>query len=316
MSVQWMSAVYETEVGESIETQASGGSLCGSASRKAVLLALANFADEDGYCWPRVGTVAKMTEISERTVSKAITTLENAGYLEVQPDYEPAGRQTSNVYRIVLADKYPPVSGTPSPRPRSRGEGESGTPSTRTISKNRQKEEVLTTPRRRRVVASEFDSDAEGPALGSNDGTPQQSEDQQPKKKAGKRKVSDDARTESAAKKRDRMERAAINGTTAYGQACRLLLGLEGKGYPSSVNVPAVSRSMRTWMEADGVTLATIEGMVDVFVASPQRYMAADAIPWRGFINARQKLVVDGKRTVAAARPKKRTSRYAQQKGI
>ena len=42
-----------------------------SASQKAVLISLADQANDDGVCWPAVGTIAARTCLSERAVREA-----------------------------------------------------------------------------------------------------------------------------------------------------------------------------------------------------------------------------------------------------
>jgi DNA-binding transcriptional ArsR family regulator len=51
------------------------------AGEKLVLLALADCADDDGVCWPSVGTLARKTGQSQRTVQGALKALERAGHL-------------------------------------------------------------------------------------------------------------------------------------------------------------------------------------------------------------------------------------------
>lgn len=47
----------------------------GSPTRKLVLLALADYADQWGYCWPTQKTLAKVCECTERTVRRAMEDL-------------------------------------------------------------------------------------------------------------------------------------------------------------------------------------------------------------------------------------------------
>lgn len=54
---------------------------CPNATSKLVLLALADKANEDGECWPGMGTVADMAGISARQVSTHLGRLEEAGLL-------------------------------------------------------------------------------------------------------------------------------------------------------------------------------------------------------------------------------------------
>ena len=74
-----------------------------SPAQKAVLISLADQANDDGYCWPSVGTIAKRTCLSERAVQGAIKWLHSAGLLSSDER-----RGTSSVYRITPAAYAPP----------------------------------------------------------------------------------------------------------------------------------------------------------------------------------------------------------------
>jgi hypothetical protein len=68
-----------------------------------VLVCLANFADENGYCWPSVGRVSRYCGMDERTVQRSIHHLIEMGELEVvQAGGMIDGKRVSNVYRIKL----------------------------------------------------------------------------------------------------------------------------------------------------------------------------------------------------------------------
>ena len=66
---------------------------------KLVLLALADFADESGYCWPRVSVLVEMTGLSERAVRTAITALTAAGLLITD---RAVGRGNSSRYVLSI----------------------------------------------------------------------------------------------------------------------------------------------------------------------------------------------------------------------
>lgn len=70
-----------------------------------VLLAIADYANEDGIAWPAVGTLARKTRMSKRNVQRWLKTLERDGELKV---FRNEGRHGSNVYKICLpvADNY------------------------------------------------------------------------------------------------------------------------------------------------------------------------------------------------------------------
>ena len=59
----------------------------GDAGAKAVLVALANFADEDGRCWPGVARLAHMTDQGERTVRRHLAALIEGSFIRREPRY-------------------------------------------------------------------------------------------------------------------------------------------------------------------------------------------------------------------------------------
>ncbi len=95
-----------------------------------VLLALADFADDQGRCWPSMKAVAAKARISERGAQKAIRRLEAAGYIRVITG---GGRHGCNQYAInpepdtVNTDAKPR---TGNPEPHSGGERENTKPRT------------------------------------------------------------------------------------------------------------------------------------------------------------------------------------------
>jgi SOS-response transcriptional repressor LexA len=54
----------------------------GSPARKALLLAIANYADEDGVCWPSRETLAEDSEQSVDSVDRHIKELETSGFIK------------------------------------------------------------------------------------------------------------------------------------------------------------------------------------------------------------------------------------------
>ncbi len=66
---------------------------------RLVLVALADFADDEGYCWPSVKTIAKKARVSERTAQYGIRQLIEIGELAVDPNCGPNG---CNVYRVLM----------------------------------------------------------------------------------------------------------------------------------------------------------------------------------------------------------------------
>lgn len=79
---------------------------------KLVLMALADNADDHGYCWPKLRTIASKCCVSERTVQRTIKELRDSGLLSKNARYDHTGRQVSNGYTLQISgpDKLPPSS--------------------------------------------------------------------------------------------------------------------------------------------------------------------------------------------------------------
>lgn len=71
--------------------------------QKLVLIALADYADENGECYPRHETTAQRTCLSLSTVKRSIKGLAEGGYLTKVHQYRDDGRYRSNRYRLNLA---------------------------------------------------------------------------------------------------------------------------------------------------------------------------------------------------------------------
>jgi hypothetical protein len=66
-------------------------------TQKAVLISLADQANDQGSCWPSIATICVRTCFGERAVRKAVRWLEEQGLLAVG-----LGRKRSNVYTLAL----------------------------------------------------------------------------------------------------------------------------------------------------------------------------------------------------------------------
>ena len=96
-----------------------------ASSAEAVLISLADQANDHGVCWPSVGSVATRTCLSERAVRKAIRDLEEMGHVKSN------GRSgTSSYYTITPAPAAAPARDSapaaPAPTP-APDAGEGGT---------------------------------------------------------------------------------------------------------------------------------------------------------------------------------------------
>ncbi|EMX8720897.1 helix-turn-helix domain-containing protein [Pseudomonas aeruginosa] len=81
-----------------------------SCAQKAVLISLADNANDQGVCWPAVATIAERTCLSERAVRNAIRMLEDSRIVEC---HQRTGRST---YYVLTPAAYAPGSScTPAP---------------------------------------------------------------------------------------------------------------------------------------------------------------------------------------------------------
>ena len=67
-----------------------------------LMLALADFADQNGRCWPSKETLAHRSRVSKRTVDKYIKRLAEDGWLKV----ESMGGRKSNIYYLNIDKIY------------------------------------------------------------------------------------------------------------------------------------------------------------------------------------------------------------------
>ena len=88
---------------------------------KLVLVALANFADDEDLAWPHVETLAGMASVSTRTVQRALKTLEEAGLIERSMGLAAGARgglrRTNSVYRLNVPDDLSRRRGVRTARP-------------------------------------------------------------------------------------------------------------------------------------------------------------------------------------------------------
>jgi len=89
MSIRLMTQVWE-------KSKATGSALL-------VLLALADNANDESYCWPSLNTISKKSRVNKRQVIRIIKDLETMGEIRVQHRYNGINSKT-NIYWIT-----PPV---------------------------------------------------------------------------------------------------------------------------------------------------------------------------------------------------------------
>lgn len=83
----------------------------GNPYAKAILLAIANYMNEDGAAWPGLVTISRDTDISEETVTKRLRWLESIGAIAVfrcwrddsgRRNYDGRGKPTSSEIRFLF----------------------------------------------------------------------------------------------------------------------------------------------------------------------------------------------------------------------
>src|SRR5207245_4400823 len=83
VSIRIMSAVWD-------DASYEGGTLL-------VLLALADWANDEGHCWPSVGAIAKKVRLSTRQVHRILKQFEDEDVIAIERG---GGRSVSNRYRL------------------------------------------------------------------------------------------------------------------------------------------------------------------------------------------------------------------------
>ena len=71
-----------------------------SHREKTVYIYLRDRADASGVCWPGIKTIARDMNLSRSTVKRALTDLEQHGYLKKASRHRPNGSSTSNLYTV------------------------------------------------------------------------------------------------------------------------------------------------------------------------------------------------------------------------
>lgn len=111
MSVRMLSAVWE-------KSRHSGNDLL-------MLLALADFADDDGRSYPSVATLARKCRMTPRNVNLILAELRKSGELQVQQNQ---GFKGTNLYRLNLKNSSPLKDSSPLKNPSATPEGFFPTP--------------------------------------------------------------------------------------------------------------------------------------------------------------------------------------------
>lgn len=76
-----------------------------SGNDKVVLLALADFSDDCGTCWPSIGKIAEKAFVSDRTVVRIMQGLIKDGYVFSISRNDKNGRQVANKYGLNMGER-------------------------------------------------------------------------------------------------------------------------------------------------------------------------------------------------------------------
>nr|DAR16481.1 MAG TPA: helix-turn-helix domain protein [Caudoviricetes sp.] len=87
MSIRIMSQVWNMEIEDS--------------TTKLTLMALADFSDDEGYCYPSYEVLAKKISKSKRTAIRAVEKLTELGFLQKEKRELKDGTSSANLYKIL-----------------------------------------------------------------------------------------------------------------------------------------------------------------------------------------------------------------------
>lgn len=72
------------------------------AADKSVYMALCLYADnKTSECWPSRESLMKKAGVSDRTLRNSLQTLEETGYIKIEPRFSEDGRRLSNLYILL-----------------------------------------------------------------------------------------------------------------------------------------------------------------------------------------------------------------------
>src|SRR4051794_958033 len=75
-----------------------------AGNEKVVLLALADWARDDGLCWPGQEAIARKARVSDRTVRDILSRLEGRGMITREKRGDPAGGRKPDLIRLTLPE--------------------------------------------------------------------------------------------------------------------------------------------------------------------------------------------------------------------
>lgn len=71
-----------------------------AGNSKLVMLCLADYANDEGLCWPSIGSIERKCSVSRSTVKAQLKKLENEGFLSIQRRRKEDGDNENNLYYI------------------------------------------------------------------------------------------------------------------------------------------------------------------------------------------------------------------------
>jgi hypothetical protein len=80
-----------------------------SNSQFRTLAALGMFGDKDGWCFPKLSTLAALLHKSKQAVSKDLQMLCELGYVDIKKQFRPDGSQQHNLYRLLFDTHQPDI---------------------------------------------------------------------------------------------------------------------------------------------------------------------------------------------------------------
>lgn len=88
MSIRLMSLIFEKEKST-------------TGSKRLVLLAIADNANDEGVCWPAITTIARKANISRAYAKQLVHELRDDGYIQITRRPRKDNRDETNLYRIM-----------------------------------------------------------------------------------------------------------------------------------------------------------------------------------------------------------------------
>jgi hypothetical protein len=79
------------------------------------LAALGMYGDKEGWCFPKLQTLAIILGKSKQAVSKDLQELQTLGYVEIRHQFRPDGGMKNSLYRLQFGEITPPQRGDDTP---------------------------------------------------------------------------------------------------------------------------------------------------------------------------------------------------------